>query len=156
MTRTEGMAKMTELARRQPLRRLAEALEMLDRKPTPDEAERLSRAVIIDVICERCPEAEAAFSAWADSDDCDPGKPVAAIVTAVKESRMYRIAAVNVPRARYGEVEADSEADALDKARTMSAKAAGVAFGIYEVNPGQGAFLVASFLNGERRFTAAP
>lgn len=84
MTREEGVAKMKAFTSRQPLRQLGEALEILDAKPTLDDAERLSRAVIMDVICERCPEAEAAFSAWADSDDYDLKMPVMMIVAAAK------------------------------------------------------------------------
>jgi hypothetical protein len=75
---------MTTLAARQPLPVLCESLLLLDAKPKPDEAERLTRAVIIDAICERCPAADAAFSAWADSDDYDPHAAVRAIVAAVK------------------------------------------------------------------------
>jgi|HubBroStandDraft_3_1064219.scaffolds.fasta_scaffold126127_2 hypothetical protein len=84
MTREEGVAKMMAAARRRPLLQLGEALELLDAKPKPDDAERLTRAVLMDVICERCPEAEAAFTAWADSDNCDVTVPVAAIVAAAK------------------------------------------------------------------------
>jgi len=69
---------------------------------------------------------------------------------------MYRIAATNSSRAtRYGEPETDTEPAALDKARDMSAEFGGVSFGVFEIRPGEGAFLVASYLNGERRFTAA-
>jgi len=65
--REEGTAKMTAFARRQPLRQLAEALEILDRKPRLDNAERLTRAVLMDVICERSPAADAALERWRSS-----------------------------------------------------------------------------------------
>ena len=84
MTREEGVAKMKALAGRQPLPTLALSLEMLAAKPGLDGAERLTHAVIMDVICERCPAAEAAFAAWCDSDDYDAAAPVAAIVAAAK------------------------------------------------------------------------
>jgi hypothetical protein len=67
----------------------------------------------------------------------------------------YVVAALNVPRGRFGEVEADSEAGAISAAWHLSKQHAGVSFGAYEVRPGGGAHLLASFLNGERRFTAA-
>ena len=52
-----------------PLPVLCEALLILEAKPNRDEAERLTRAVIIDSITERCPAADAAFTAWAYADD---------------------------------------------------------------------------------------
>ena len=52
-----------------PLPALAEALLLLAAKPKLDEAERLVRATIIDSITERCPAADAAFTAWAYADD---------------------------------------------------------------------------------------
>lgn len=69
-----------------PLGVLADALLILDAKPKLDEAERLARATIIDSITERCPAADAAFNAWADSDDDEYDKFTAAeiIVAAVK------------------------------------------------------------------------
>ena len=84
MTREEGVAQMKALAGRQPLPTLAEALGMLDAKTKLDDAERLTRAVLMDVICERCPDAEAAFTAWCDSDDMDLDAPVAAIIAAAR------------------------------------------------------------------------
>jgi len=68
----------------------------------------------------------------------------------------YVIAVTNVPRGPGNEVGAHGEAQALSKARLMSTESPGVSYGVYDVRPGEGAFLVASFLNGERRFTAAP
>jgi len=73
---------MTALVNAQPLRTLATSLLMLDAKPKLDEAERLTRAVIIDSICERCPAADAAFDAWADSDDIDPHTAAQAMAAA--------------------------------------------------------------------------
>lgn len=82
MTREEGIERMKALARRQPLRSLADGLFALDSKPERDDAERLTRSVLIDVICERCPEADAAFDAWAESDDL--GSAAMVIVAAVR------------------------------------------------------------------------
>jgi hypothetical protein len=65
-----------------PLRTLAGALLILDAKPKLDEAERLTRATIIDSLCERCPAVEAAFDAWAYSDDTDPHTATLAMVAA--------------------------------------------------------------------------
>lgn len=84
MTRDEGIEKMKAAARRRSLRQLGEALELLDAKPKLDDAERLTRAVIIDVICEKSPEADAAFGAWAESDNCDVKEPIAAVVALAK------------------------------------------------------------------------
>jgi hypothetical protein len=86
MTREEGVAKMTARCRQIPLRALGEALEVLNGKRGLDGADRLTRSVFINVICERCPAAETAFQAWADSDNLDPKAPVAAIVAAAKEA----------------------------------------------------------------------
>lgn len=77
---------MRALAAVQPLGKLADALAVLDRKPRLDDAERLTRAVLFDVITERCPAADVAFQAWADSDDNNQHHAVQAIVTAVKGS----------------------------------------------------------------------
>jgi hypothetical protein len=66
----------------------------------------------------------------------------------------YWVAAASTSGTRSDEAEADGRTAAMEKARTMSAEAAGVSFGVYAVRPGEGAVLVASFFNGERRFTA--
>jgi hypothetical protein len=87
MTRQEGIAKMEAFAARQPLPLLAASLKQLDAKPKLDDAERLTWSVLIDVICQRCPEAAAAFDAWAESDDTDAKTPIAAIVAAAKRSK---------------------------------------------------------------------
>lgn len=84
LTREEGVARMKALAGRQPLPSLAGALELLERKPKLDDAERLTRAVLMDVICEKCPEADAAFDAWAESDDYDAKVPVALMIAAAR------------------------------------------------------------------------
>lgn len=67
----EARATMMQRAGRHPTALLCGALEQLDRKRGLDEAERLTRSVLIDVLCERHPEADAAFDAWAASDDND-------------------------------------------------------------------------------------
>jgi hypothetical protein len=67
------MEKMYAFARRQGLPVLAESLLKLD-KPR-DEAERMTRAVICDVICEKSPAADAAFERWAESDEPTPEDP---------------------------------------------------------------------------------
>ena len=85
-TREEGIERMKVAASRHPVRLLAGSLEVLDRKPKLDDAERLTRAVLIDVICEQCPAADEAFEAWAQSDDTDLKAPVAAIIAIAKAS----------------------------------------------------------------------
>lgn len=74
--------KMNVLVNAQSLPALAASLLMLDARPKLDEAERLTRAVIIDSICERCPAADAAFDAWANSDDTDPHTAARAMAAA--------------------------------------------------------------------------
>jgi len=64
----------------------------------------------------------------------------------------YRVAATNTTRS--DEAEADSKTAAMDKARTLSAGTPGVSFGVYAVSDRDGSCLVASFFNGERKFTA--
>lgn len=61
--------KMTALVNAQPLRTLCASLLMLDAKPKLDEAERLTRAVVIGAVCKKSPAADAAFEAWAASID---------------------------------------------------------------------------------------
>ncbi len=80
MTRGEGLAKMTAFASRQPTETLCASLLMLDAKPSLDEAERLTRRVLMDVLCERHPEADAAFGAWAE-DDSSPSDGAVLVVT---------------------------------------------------------------------------
>lgn len=75
MTTTQATAAMTPrekliaLTNATPLATLATSLLMLEAKGKLDEAERLTRAVIIDSITSRCPAADAAFEAWAYADD---------------------------------------------------------------------------------------
>ena len=83
MTRDEGIEKMRAFDRQQPLPRLAASLVLLEAKPDLDDAERLTRAVIMDTICEKSPEADAAFDAWAESDDCSPATAVEVILAAI-------------------------------------------------------------------------
>ncbi len=85
-TREEVTERMKGRCRELPVRLLAWSLETLDRRPKLDDAERLTRAVLIDVICERCPAAEEAFEAWAQSDDLDLKAPIAAIIAAAREA----------------------------------------------------------------------
>jgi hypothetical protein len=84
-TRADVVAVMAATAQRQSTAVLCEGLLMLDR-PHMTEAERLTRAVLMDVICERHPEADAAFDAWASDEASEPGGAVLAIVTAAVEA----------------------------------------------------------------------
>ena len=83
MTTHPGVEKMKNLARQQSLTRLADSLLLLHAKTKLDESERLTHAVLIDVICEKCPAADAAFDAWAESDDYSPDGAIGAILAAV-------------------------------------------------------------------------
>ena len=83
MTTHPGVEKMKALARRQSLTKLADSLLLLRAKSKLDEAERLTHAVIMDVICEKCPAADAAFEAWAESDDTSYDVAVGLILAAV-------------------------------------------------------------------------
>jgi hypothetical protein len=74
-------------ARRQPLDALVDALRLLEAKPKLDQAERLTRAVLMEVICEKSPDASAAFDAWAADDDAPPDGAVPAILAAVAADR---------------------------------------------------------------------
>jgi hypothetical protein len=59
---------MTRKAEDHDTHALCDALLMLGLKLGEsglDEAERMTRAVLIDVLCKRHPEADAAFDAWA-------------------------------------------------------------------------------------------
>lgn len=71
MTSEGIMTRMKALVAGQPLGTLAGALTALDAKPELDNAERLARGVLIEVICDRCPAADAAFDAWANSETGD-------------------------------------------------------------------------------------
>lgn len=80
-TQAETIAAMTAAASRHPTRLLCDALARLDR-PGMDDAERLTRAVLMDVLCARHPQAEAAFGDWASSETSAPGGAVKAITDA--------------------------------------------------------------------------
>ena len=75
MTTTQATAtqtpreKLIASANATPLATLAGALLLLEAKGKLDEAERLTRAIIIDSITSRCPAADSAFEAWAYADD---------------------------------------------------------------------------------------
>lgn len=89
-TYEEGVERMKAAVAARPLRTLADSLAVLDAMPKWDDAHRLTRAVLIDVIVERCPEADAAFQAWAESDDVNIRNGSAAIVSAVRALRKGR------------------------------------------------------------------
>lgn len=67
---------------------------------------------------------------------------------------MYVIAAANILPGRFGELTEASETAALGIARQLSAEHRRVAFDVAEIR-GDGAYVFAVFLNGQRRFTAA-
>jgi hypothetical protein len=48
----------------------------------------MTRVAVIDEILERCPQAEAAFQAWADSDDSNIRNGSAAIIGAVSAAAL--------------------------------------------------------------------
>lgn len=85
-----------------PTPTLCEALEVLDRKPKLDEAERLTRHVLIDVLCERHPEAQQAFDAWAEADDTGLRDAVPAITTAARAAHLERSQPVVVGEVQTG------------------------------------------------------
>lgn len=80
-TRDEKQAKLRAAIDGQPVLMLAEALLELGKKPNLEEHERLVRALMIDSLCDRSPEAQAAFDTWAESDDA--ADEIAMIVEAV-------------------------------------------------------------------------
>jgi hypothetical protein len=79
-TREEGIAKMKAFAARQPTLTLCGALDALDGPKLSDE-ERLSRAVVMDVLCERHPEAEAAAEEWAEDESTVAPRGLAEVIT---------------------------------------------------------------------------
>lgn len=85
-TTAEARAAMMQRAAQRPTELLCRALEVLDAKPGKDEAERLTRSVLMDVLCERHPEADAAFETWAQSDDSDPAQAAAVITAAARKA----------------------------------------------------------------------
>jgi hypothetical protein len=68
----------------------------------------------------------------------------------------YVVAALNVPAGRFGEIPAGTYDGARFVARRLSKQEQGVSFGAYQIADGEGSVLLASFLNGERTFTAEP
>lgn len=81
-TRTD----MVNFAARQGTPALCAALEAVQRmRPMTPEA-RLTHTVLVDVLCERHPEADAAFTAWAESDDSDPRAGVRAVIDAARKA----------------------------------------------------------------------
>lgn len=87
-SQAEVIANMTDRASRHSTKQLCEALSVLDRGGL-DEAERMTRAVLIDVLCARHPEADAAFDAWASDE------PACASLTAVQAITGAALAAAN-------------------------------------------------------------
>jgi hypothetical protein len=88
-TREEVVEQMKARCRELPVRLLAWSLETLDRRAHErrlTDEERLTRVVLMDVICERCPAAEGAFEAWAQSDGGCPDVASAAIVAAARKA----------------------------------------------------------------------
>ena len=81
-----GMAKMYAFARLQSTTALCEGLRTLEAKPKLDEPERLTRAVLIDVLTARHPEADAAFDAWAAGPTWMTATAVEVITTAALEA----------------------------------------------------------------------
>ena len=67
-TREAVLAKMKTRTAQQSTAVLCEAIVMLAGTPRTPET-TLTRVVMLDVLCERHPEAEAAAEAWAESDD---------------------------------------------------------------------------------------
>jgi len=82
MSGGDAVDALTARCRQIPLSVLADALGMLEAKPRLTPGERQVRAVIIDVICERCPAADMAFTVW--SEGSDPYGAAAAITGAVR------------------------------------------------------------------------
>src|SRR5215475_2816364 len=78
----EVEARMKDRARQQPTPLLCDALRTLEAQPKLDEAERMTRSVLIDVLCERHPEADAAFDAWAYGDTWQTAPAIDMITTA--------------------------------------------------------------------------
>lgn len=82
MSTAPGRDAMMTLACRQPLDALVDALLLLDAKPRFTDAERMTRAVLMDAICIKCPAADAAADAWADDENSDPDALVDVIAAA--------------------------------------------------------------------------
>jgi hypothetical protein len=80
------MAKMRERLHPVSLPMLATTLEALDARKRWTEEQRMARAAVIDEILSRSPAADAAFQAWAESDDTSIRNGSAAIVNAVRSA----------------------------------------------------------------------
>jgi hypothetical protein len=68
MASTDAEARMIARTREFTTQQLCAALGMLDRQRLSRD-EHLVRTTIIDVLCERHPEADAAFDRWAGQDE---------------------------------------------------------------------------------------
>ena len=69
MTNPNGIrADMANRAADQSTQALCEAIVILAGMPRSPET-NMTRAILLDALCERHPEAEAAAEAWAESDD---------------------------------------------------------------------------------------
>lgn len=86
MTQNAAIAKMKARTAQQPTQTLCEAIVTLAGMPRTPET-NLTRAVIIDVLCERHPQAEAAAERWAESETFGPvgldGAVAGAALTAI-------------------------------------------------------------------------
>ena len=80
-TTLTGVDKMKAFTGRQSTQVLCESLVMLRSLPNTPE-HRLARAVMLDVLCERHPEAEAAAETWAASESYDVSDHDAAVISA--------------------------------------------------------------------------
>lgn len=86
-TYDETMAKMRERLHAVSVPMLATTLEALDARKRWTEEHRMARVAVIDEILDRCPQADAAFQAWAESDDLNVRSASSAIVKAVRAAR---------------------------------------------------------------------
>lgn len=93
-TREQVTADMMAAASRHDTALLCDALAQLDRRPRMTDAERMTRAVLIDTLCARHPEADAAFEAWAaDESTIPPHGAVDAITEAARKAAARRASA---------------------------------------------------------------
>jgi hypothetical protein len=68
MAAETAIAKMKTRTAQQSTQTLCEVIVMLASMPRTPET-NLTRAVVLDVLCERHPEADAAAERWADSNE---------------------------------------------------------------------------------------
>ena len=80
-TTLTGVDKMKAFTGRQSTQVLCESLVMLRSLPNTPE-HRMALAAMLDVLCERHPEADAAAEAWAESDSYDISEHDAAVIGA--------------------------------------------------------------------------